>query len=324
MKICVFCSANEQIDPAFFTLTEELGKWAAENGHSIVYGGVNQGLMECVAKASKEAGGRTIGVVPMIVEKSGRISDYVDVEIPCDNLTDRKQLMMDQSDVFIALPGGIGTLDEMFTVAASATIGYHQKPVILYNMKGFWDSLIALLDDLRATIHVEIFSRGTSELLAAARALKSGKILGFLADQDAGPGGCFTEFLGRTASTPMGPAVFARKFDAPVLPAFILRQPNGKHKVVIGEIMHYEDHGDPDKDLEAFTVKMTKIVDKIIRENPTQWLWFQKRWNTTPDMATKRTKHHTVGDKRLRRKAAANEAAKKAAEAEKKEEQPAK
>ena len=150
MKICVFCSANEQIDPAFFTLTEELGKWAAENGHSIVYGGVNQGLMECVAKASKEVGGRTIGVVPMIVEKSGRISDYVDVEIPCDNLTDRKQLMMDQSDVFIALPGGIGTLDEMFTVAASATIGYHQKSLILYNMKGFWDSLIALLDDLQA------------------------------------------------------------------------------------------------------------------------------------------------------------------------------
>ena len=150
MKICVFCSANEQIDPAFFTLTEELGKWAAENGHSIVYGGVNQGLMECVAKASKEVGGRTIGVVPMIVEKSGRISDYVDVEIPCDNLTDRKQLMMDQSDVFIALPGGIGTLDELFTVAASATIGYHQKPLILYNMKGFWDSLIALLDDLQA------------------------------------------------------------------------------------------------------------------------------------------------------------------------------
>ena len=150
MKICVFCSANEQIDSEFFKLTEELGKWAAENGHSIVYGGVNQGLMECVAKASKQAGGRLIGVVPMIVEKSGRISDYVDVEIPCDNLSDRKQLMMDQSDVFIALPGGIGTLDEVFTVAASATIGYHQKLVILYNMNGFWDSLIALLDDLQA------------------------------------------------------------------------------------------------------------------------------------------------------------------------------
>ena len=149
MKICIFCSANQQIDPDFFTMTEELGVWAAKNGHSIVYGGVYQGLMECVAKATKEAGGHTIGVVPMIVEKSGRTSDYVDVEIPCDNLSDRKQLMQDQSDLFIALPGGIGTLDEIFTIAASATIGYHQKPVVLYNMKGYWDSLIQLLDDLQ-------------------------------------------------------------------------------------------------------------------------------------------------------------------------------
>ena len=150
MKICVFCSANQQIDPDFFTMTEELGVWAAKNGHSIVYCGVNQGLMECIGKATKEAGGRTIGVVAMMVEKTGRTSDYVEIEIPCDNLTDRKQLMMDQSDVFIALPGGIGTIDEIFTVAASATIGYHQKPVILYNMKGFWNQLIALLDDLQA------------------------------------------------------------------------------------------------------------------------------------------------------------------------------
>ena len=150
MKICIFCSANQQIDPDFFNMTEELGKWAAKNGHNIVFGGVNQGLMECVAKAAREHGCRTIGVVPMIVEKSGRTSDHVDVEIPCDNLSDRKQLMMDQSDVFIALPGGIGTLDEVFTIAASATIGYHKKRVILYNMKGFWDSLINLLNNLQA------------------------------------------------------------------------------------------------------------------------------------------------------------------------------
>ena len=150
MKICIFCSANQQIDPDFFNMTEELGKWAAKNGHNIVFGGVNQGLMECVAKAAREHGCRTIGVVPMIVEKSGRTSDHVDVEIPCDNLSDRKQLMMDQSDVFIALPGGLGTLDEVFTVVASATIGYHSKTVILYNMKGFWNPLIALLDDLQA------------------------------------------------------------------------------------------------------------------------------------------------------------------------------
>lgn len=150
MKICIFCSANWQIDHDFFRMAEELGQWAAKEGHTIVYGGVNQGLMEYIGKATHEAGGRTIGIVPVLVERQGRASQYNDVEIPCDNLNDRKQLMQDQSDVFIALPGGIGTLDEIFTIAASATIGYHQKPVILYNMKGFWDSLISMLDDLHS------------------------------------------------------------------------------------------------------------------------------------------------------------------------------
>ena len=150
MKICIFCSANANIDTAFFTLTEQLGKWIADKGHTLVFGGVNQGLMECVAKATHEAGGRTIGVIPRIVEKSGRISQYVDVEIPCDNLSDRKQLMQDMSDVFIALPGGIGTLDEIFTIAAAHTIGYHQKQVILYNMKGFWDALADMTDHLQS------------------------------------------------------------------------------------------------------------------------------------------------------------------------------
>lgn len=149
MTICIFCSANEQLDPYFFTATEELGRWAARHGHSIVYGGVNQGLMECVAKAAHDAGARTIGVIPRIIEKRGRLSEYVDVEIPCDNLTDRKQIMQDQADAFIALPGGIGTLDELFTMAAAATLGYHAKPIILYNMRGFWDSLIACLDTLQ-------------------------------------------------------------------------------------------------------------------------------------------------------------------------------
>lgn len=148
MKICIFCSANRQIDPDFFVLTAELGRWAARAGHTIVFGGVNQGLMEEVARTTKADGGHTIGIVPRIIEKQGRLSDYVDVDIACEDLTDRKQLMADQSDVFIALPGGIGTLDEIFTVTASATLGYHSKPIILYNMKGFWDSLIHLLDDL--------------------------------------------------------------------------------------------------------------------------------------------------------------------------------
>lgn len=149
MKIGIFCSANAHIDPDFFHFTEELGRWIAAQGHSIVFGGVNMGLMECVAKAMKQAGGHTIGVVPSIVEETGRTSHYNDEVISCQNLSERKQLMLDESDVFIALPGGIGTLDEVFTVAASYTIGYHHKRVILYNMKGFWDGTIQMLDDLQ-------------------------------------------------------------------------------------------------------------------------------------------------------------------------------
>ena len=148
------------------------------------------------------------------------------------------------------------------------------------------------LNDLRATINVEIFSRGTSELLSAAKALKKGRILGFLADQDAGPGGAFIEFLGKTASTPMGAAVFAKKFNSPIIPAFILRQPDGHHKVLVGEVIRYTDTGNPDKDLFDLTYKMTKILEKIILDNPTQWLWFQKRWNTPPEQRVQ--KHHMV------------------------------
>lgn len=149
MKIAIFCSANADIDPDYFKMTEELGRWAGENGHTIVFGGCAMGLMECVARAARQAGGTTIGVVPTIIERGGRKSDNVDITIGCDNLSDRKDLMLAQSDVVVALPGGVGTLDEIFTVAASATIGYHSKRVILYNMKGFWNSLIALLDDMQ-------------------------------------------------------------------------------------------------------------------------------------------------------------------------------
>lgn len=150
MKICVFCSANNQIDPDFFAAAEEIGRWCGEKGHALVFGGCDMGLMEATAKSAKAAGAQVIGVVPTLIEERGRESQHMDVEIPCADLTDRKSLMMDQSDVFIALPGGLGTLDEIFTVVASATIGYHHKKTILYNVKGFWTSTIAMLDDLQA------------------------------------------------------------------------------------------------------------------------------------------------------------------------------
>lgn len=149
MKIAVFCSANSGIDPDFFRMAGELGRWIAENGHGVVFGGCNMGLMECVARAAHEAGGVSIGVVPAVIEKGGRASDFADVKILCDNLSDRKDIMVAKSDVIVALPGGVGTLDEIFTVVAAASIGYHRKRVILYNMKGFWNSLLAMLDDLK-------------------------------------------------------------------------------------------------------------------------------------------------------------------------------
>jgi len=150
MKLCIFCSANQQIDHDFFEMTRELGRWAAQNGHSIVFGGHDAGLMHSVSKAAKVAGGQVIGIVPRKIEEMGKLSPWLDVHIPTENLTDRKDLMMAQSDAFIVLPGGIGTLDELFTVTAASTLGYHTKPIVLYNMKGFWNSLIACLDDLHS------------------------------------------------------------------------------------------------------------------------------------------------------------------------------
>ena len=119
-------------------------------GHTLVYGGANLGLMEAVARAAHEAGATVVGVVPAILEKTGRASDHIDVRVLCDSLDDRKAIMVERSDLFIALPGGVGTLDEIFTVVAAASIGYHHKRVVLLNIDGFWDSLLAMLDDLQS------------------------------------------------------------------------------------------------------------------------------------------------------------------------------
>lgn len=149
MKIAVFCSANDSIAPSYFKAAEELGSWMAENGHTLVYGGQNSGLMRCVGQAVHNGGGQIIGIIPQILVNNGQRPDCLDVEIPCGNLSDRKDLMLAQADVCVALPGGIGTLDEVFTVAASHNIGYHCKMAILYNVEGFWDKTIDMLDDMQ-------------------------------------------------------------------------------------------------------------------------------------------------------------------------------
>ena len=219
--------------------------------------------------------------MPNLNEKN--LSDYIEI----DHL-ERMQNALAEGKGVVVLTAHVGTWEWL-----SASFTLNGMPVTAIAKLQPNQEYSRALDDLRATIHVEIFNRGTSEMLAAGRALKKGKILGFLADQDAGPGGAFINFLGKTASTPMGPAVFAKKFHSPVIPAFIIRQPNGRHLVKIFEVMHFEDTGDVDGDLLRFTEKMTAIIENVIRENPTQWLWFQKRWNTPPEMQ-KKNKHHTV------------------------------
>ena len=149
MNICVFCSAND-VAPQYVAAAEKLGRWLGREGHTLVYGGANLGLMEAVARAAHEAGATVVGVVPAILEKTGRASDHIDVRVLCDSLDDRKAIMVERSDLFVALPGGVGTLDERFTVVAAASIGYHHKRVVLLNIDGFWDSLLAMLDDLQS------------------------------------------------------------------------------------------------------------------------------------------------------------------------------
>ena len=156
MFIGIFCSANGNISVSYFKETEKLGRWIGENGHSLVWGGCNLGLMEAVGRsflegrAARQEGqsGSLIGVVPRIIEEKGKVFPDIDRRINCDNLSQRKDIMLEKSDVLIALPGGIGTLDEIFTVVSASTIGYHSKKIILYDLDGFWQPLISLLDHL--------------------------------------------------------------------------------------------------------------------------------------------------------------------------------
>lgn len=146
--VAVFCAASENIAPGYFEAAASVGRMLGRIGATLVYGGARFGLMEAVAKGAKEAEAHVVGVVPEILEQRGRVSALIDEKIPCRNLSDRKDIMLAKSDVLVALPGGVGTLDEIFHVAAAATIGYHSKRVILYNVNGFWNRLLAALEEL--------------------------------------------------------------------------------------------------------------------------------------------------------------------------------
>lgn len=147
-KIGIFCSASENIDKMYFDDAARIGQWMGETGRTLVYGGASLGLMECVAQAVKTNGGHIIGVVPAKLEENGKVSALPDRIIHTRNLSDRKDIMVEESDVLLALPGGVGTLDEIFHVMAAASIGYHQKKVVFYNANGFYDTLLKALKEI--------------------------------------------------------------------------------------------------------------------------------------------------------------------------------
>jgi KDO2-lipid IV(A) lauroyltransferase len=142
------------------------------------------------------------------------------------------------------------------------------------------DQHTRIINEYRQLVGIEIFSRGTTELVAAAKALKNGRVLGFFSDQDAGKNGVFIDFLGKMASTPVGLAVFARRLAVPVVPAFIVRRAEGGHRIIVSPPLEFAATGDEAADDYNFTVKATRIIEDTIRRYPDEWLWFQKRWNT--------------------------------------------
>lgn len=147
-SIAVFCAASENIAPGYFEAATEVGTMLGRLGVTMVYGGARFGLMEATAKAAKAAGARIVGVVPDILVERDRVSHLLDEQVGCRNLSERKDMMLERSDVLVALPGGVGTLDEIFHVLAAATIGYHTKRVVLYNVNGFWNALLAAVDEM--------------------------------------------------------------------------------------------------------------------------------------------------------------------------------
>ena len=147
-KIGVFLSTKSDLPESYVQAAREVGALIGRTHRTLVYGGARKGLMEVLAQSVKAHGGRVYGMVPDIIEQRGQVSDAIDVTFRCVDLTDRKAMMNRESDILVALPGGIGTLDEVFTVMANTVIGISHQRVVFYNIDGCWDAILAALANL--------------------------------------------------------------------------------------------------------------------------------------------------------------------------------
>jgi len=144
-SVCVYCGSRPGQDPRFVEWARETGHWIGSHGGQLVYGGGRNGLMGEVADATLRAGGRVVGIIPKaLVEKEWAHTGCSELLV-VDTMHERKRLMAERADAFVALPGGIGTFEEFFEVWTWRQLGYHDKPVGLLNMAGYYDGLLAFV-----------------------------------------------------------------------------------------------------------------------------------------------------------------------------------
>jgi uncharacterized protein (TIGR00730 family) len=143
MRICVYGAASPTIDPKYMELVEQMGATMVKRGHSLVFGGGGNGLMGAVAKGVRLEGGHILGVIPKFFDDENieAVCDYCDELIEPDTMRERKQIMEDNADAFIVVPGGIGTFEEFFEILTIKQLCRHNKPIAVYNLMGYYNEI---------------------------------------------------------------------------------------------------------------------------------------------------------------------------------------
>lgn len=161
-SLCVYCGSRPGADPHFTAVAQAVGQWIGSHGGQLVYGGGCNGLMGTVAQATLAAGGRVTGVIPTaLVEKEWANHSCTTLHV-VDTMHERKRLMAEHADAFLALPGGIGTFEELFEVWTWRQLGYHDKPIGLLNVGGYYDGLLQFL---RSTVDQQFMGEWQMDLI---------------------------------------------------------------------------------------------------------------------------------------------------------------
>ena len=153
-SVCVYCGSGKGLNPAYAVAARKLGRGLAQAGIRLVYGGGSLGLMGEVAKSALGAGGKVTGIIPEFLGAKEKMLQDVDELIVVGDMHARKKLMFERSDAFVALPGGIGTLEELVEQLTWSQLGQHTKLIVVANIEGFWEPLLALLAHMRETAFV--------------------------------------------------------------------------------------------------------------------------------------------------------------------------